>query len=83
MGQHLGWLSWLTPQALSILTMQMAAEFTAGVAAAGSLLASGSMEAREIVLVLSIGNVLSSPIRAIRHQIPTTPVSSNRGWRRS
>ncbi len=70
MGQHLGWLSWLTPQALSILTMQMAAEFTAGVAAAGSLLASGSMEAREIVLVLLIGNVLSSPIRAIRHQYP-------------
>lgn len=70
MGQHLGWLSWLTPQALSILTMQMAAEFTAGVAAAGSLLASGSMEAREIVLVLLIGNVLSSPIRAVRHQYP-------------
>lgn len=70
MGQHLGWLSWLTPQALSILTMQMAAEFTAGLAAAGSLLASGSMEAREIVLVLLIGNVLSSPIRAIRHQYP-------------
>ncbi|WP_448873765.1 hypothetical protein [Desulfobulbus propionicus] len=70
MGQHLAWMSWLTPQALSILTFQMAAEFTAGLAAAGSLLASGSMEAREIVLVLLIGNVLSSPIRAIRHQYP-------------
>ncbi len=70
MGQHLGWMSWLTPQAISILTMQMAAEFTAGLAAAGSLLASGSMESREIVLVLLIGNVLSSPIRAIRHQYP-------------
>jgi hypothetical protein len=69
-GQHLGWMSWLSPQALSILTFQMAAEFTAGLAAAGSLLASGSMEAREIVLVLLIGNVLSSPIRAIRHQYP-------------
>lgn len=70
MTQHLGWMSWLTPQAISILTMQMAAEFTAGLAAAGSLLASGSMEAREIVLVLLIGNVLSSPIRAVRHQYP-------------
>jgi len=70
MTQHLGWMSWLTPQAISILTMQMAAEFTAGLAAAGSLLASGSMESREIVLVLLIGNVLSSPIRAIRHQYP-------------
>lgn len=68
--QHVDWLSWLTPQAVSILTFQMAAEFTAGLAAAGSLLASGAMEAKEIVLVLLIGNVLSSPIRAIRHQYP-------------
>ncbi|MDD2463001.1 MAG: hypothetical protein PHI97_03325 [Desulfobulbus sp.] len=70
MGQHLAWMSWLTPQALSILTFQMAAEFTAGLAAAGSLMASGTMEAKEIVLVLLIGNVLSSPVRAIRHQYP-------------
>ncbi|MDR2549425.1 MAG: hypothetical protein LBD10_04380 [Desulfobulbus sp.] len=70
MGQHLAWLSWLSPQALSILTFQMAAEFTAGLAAAGSLLASGSMRVEEIVLVLLIGNILSSPIRAIRHQYP-------------
>jgi hypothetical protein len=70
MGEHLAWLSWLTPQALSILTFQMAAEFTAGLAAAGSLLASGSMRMEEIVLVLLIGNILSSPIRAIRHQYP-------------
>ena len=68
--QHVAWLSWLSPQAISILTFQMAAEFTAGLAAAGSLLASGAMEAKEIVLVLLIGNVLSSPIRAIRHQYP-------------
>lgn len=70
MADHVGWLSWLTPQALSILTFQMAAEFTAGLAAAGSLMTSGAMEAREIVLVLLIGNVLSSPIRALRHQYP-------------
>ncbi|MCL2791342.1 MAG: hypothetical protein FWD79_12015 [Desulfobulbus sp.] len=70
MGQHVSWLSWLSPQALSILTFQMAAEFTAGLAAAGSLLANGSMRMEEIVLVLLIGNILSSPIRAIRHQYP-------------
>mgnify|MGYP006954409384 CR=1 FL=1 len=69
-GQHLSWLSWLSPQALSILTFQMAAEFTAGLAAAGALLASGSMRMEEIVMVLLIGNILSSPIRAIRHQYP-------------
>ena len=70
MAQHLSWLAWLSPQALSILTFQMAAEFTAGLAAAGSLLANGSMSIREIVLVLLIGNILSSPIRAVRHQYP-------------
>lgn len=70
MTQHLSWLAWLTPQAISILTFQMAAEFTAGLAAAGSLLANGTMSVREIVLVLLIGNVLSSPIRAVRHQYP-------------
>ena len=70
MTQHLSWLAWLTPQAISILTFQMAAEFTAGLAAAGSLLANGSMSVQEIVLVLLIGNILSSPIRAIRHQYP-------------
>jgi hypothetical protein len=70
MADHVSWLSWLTPQALSILTFQMAAEFTAGLAAAGSLMTSGAMEAREIVLVLLVGNVLSSPIRALRHQYP-------------
>jgi hypothetical protein len=70
MSQHLSWLSWLSPQAISILTFQVAAEFTAGLAAAGSLLASGTMSSQEIVLVLLIGNILSSPIRAIRHQYP-------------
>ncbi len=70
MTEHLSWLAWLTPQAISILTFQMAAEFTAGLAAAGSLLANGTMSAQEIVLVLLIGNILSSPIRAIRHQYP-------------
>ena len=70
MTQHLSWLAWLSPQAISLLTFQMAAEFTAGLAAAGSLLANGSMSIREIVLVLLIGNILSSPIRAVRHQYP-------------
>jgi hypothetical protein len=70
LAQHVAWLSWLSPQAISILSLQMVAEFTAGVAAAGSLLASGSMSGQEIVLVLLIGNILSSPIRAIRHQYP-------------
>ncbi len=70
MTTHLSWLGWLTPQAIGILTFQVASEFTAGVAAAGALLASGAMEHREVVLVLLAGNVLSSPVRALRHQYP-------------
>ncbi len=67
---HLAFLSWLTPQAVSIIALQVAAEFTAGLAAAGALLADGTMHGREIVLTLLIGNILSSPIRSIRHQFP-------------
>ena len=70
MAEHLAWLGWLSPQAISIITFQVAAEFTAGVAAAGALLASGSLVQHEVVLALLAGNVLSSPVRALRHQYP-------------
>jgi hypothetical protein len=39
-------------------------------AAAGSLLDAGSISNRDLVLALLVGNVLSSPMRAIRHQFP-------------
>jgi len=64
------WLSWLPPKAVSIVVFQMASEFTAGLAAAGALLQAGSLPARDIVLALLVGNILSSPMRAFRHQFP-------------
>ncbi len=67
---HLGFLSWLSPQALSIVVFHMAAEFTAGLAAAGALLNSGGLGQKEVVMALLVGNVLSSPMRAFRHQFP-------------
>ena len=70
MATSFAFLSWLSPQAMGIITLQMAAEFTAGLAAAGALLQAGSMSYREIILALLVGNILSSPIRAIRHQFP-------------
>jgi hypothetical protein len=70
MAAHLAFLSWLSPKAVSIIALQVAAEFTAGLAAAGALLASGSMVYQQVVLALLVGNVLSSPIRAVRHQFP-------------
>ena len=70
MAAHLSGLSWLSPQAVSIIALHIAAEFTAGLAAAGALLQDGIMEQREVVLALLVGNILSSPVRAIRHQFP-------------
>ena len=70
MAAHLSFLSWLSPQAMSIVALHVAAEFTAGLAAAGAMLASGAMDNREIILALLVGNILSSPVRAIRHQFP-------------
>ncbi|WP_028579807.1 membrane protein [Desulfogranum japonicum] len=67
---HFTWLSWLSPKAISIVVLHVAAEFSAGLAAAGAMLADGSMSTREVILALLVGNILSSPVRAIRHQFP-------------
>ncbi|NNK96551.1 MAG: hypothetical protein HKP41_19565 [Desulfobacterales bacterium] len=67
---HLSGISWLSPQAMGIIALHLAAELTAGLAAAGALLQEGALSYREIVLALLVGNVLSSPLRAVRHQFP-------------
>ncbi len=43
---------------------------TAGLAAAGALLQDGVINYNEVVFALLIGNIISSPLRAIRHQLP-------------
>lgn len=70
MAGYLHYVPWLSPQALGIITLHLAAELTAGLAAAGALLQEGVLTHREIILALLIGNVISSPVRAIRHQFP-------------
>ena len=60
----------ISPQAMGIITLHLAAELTAGLAAAGALLQEGVLSHRDIILALLIGNVISSPVRAIRHQFP-------------
>lgn len=70
MAGYLQYVPWLSPQALGIITLHLAAELTAGLAAAGALLQEGVLTHREIILALLIGNVISSPVRAIRHQFP-------------
>lgn len=63
-------LSWLDPQSLGIVILHVTAEFSAGLAAASALLANNSLGVREVVLALLAGNILATPIRAIRHQLP-------------
>ncbi|MGW8193526.1 MAG: hypothetical protein ACWGOX_04600, partial [Desulforhopalus sp.] len=63
-------LSWLNPQSLGIVVLHVTAEFSAGLAAASVLLAENSLSYKEVVLALLVGNILSTPIRAIRHQLP-------------
>lgn len=70
LGQHVGFMPWLSPQAISIVVFHMAAEFTAGLAAAGALLGAGDLDAKQVVMALLVGNVLSTPMRAFRHQLP-------------
>ena len=67
---HVSLLSWLHPESLGVVALQLTAEISAGLAAAGALLDNGSLEARQVVVALLAGNVLSSPMRAVRHQFP-------------
>lgn len=68
---HAAFLSFLRPEALGVIVLYMAAELGAVVAAAGSLLHGGGMGTPEVVLALLVGNVLSTPMRGLRHQLPS------------
>lgn len=70
MATHMGWLSFLKPQAMGIIVLHLAAELGAALGAAGSVLQSGALTTRDVVLALLVGNILSTPMRAIRHQLP-------------
>lgn len=67
---HMDWLAFLKPQAVGVIVLHFAAELGAALGAAGSLLEAGGLDARDVVLALLVGNILSTPVRAIRHQFP-------------
>lgn len=71
MARHMDALSFLRPEALGIVLLHLATEFGAAVSAAGAVLNGGGLTEREIVLALLAGNVLSTPMRAFRHQFPS------------
>lgn len=66
-----GWfLSWLPPQSLGIIILHVTTEFSAGLAAASVLLANNTLSSEQIVMALLVGNLLATPMRALRHQFP-------------
>lgn len=70
LGRHLDWLPMIRPQALGIILLHLAAELGAALGAAGSALQAGGLSPEDIVMALMVGNILSTPMRAIRHQLP-------------
>lgn len=70
MAAHAGAFSFLRPEALSIVAMSLVTETTASMSAAVALLHAGTLSGRDIVLAMLLGNILSSPVRAVRHQLP-------------
>ncbi len=67
---HLPWMSFLKPEALGIVLLSLAAEIGASLSAAGSALDMGGLSEPEVILALLVGNILSTPMRTIRHQFP-------------
>ncbi|WP_299395371.1 hypothetical protein [uncultured Desulfovibrio sp.] len=71
LGRHLDWLPMIKPQALGIILLHLAAELGAALGAAGSALQAGGLAPQDVVMALMVGNILSTPMRAIRHQLPS------------
>ncbi len=55
---------------MGIIGLQLMAELGATLGAAGAALQDASLTPQEVVVAMLVGNVLSTPIRAIRHQFP-------------
>ena len=54
-----------------IIIFALAAEFSSGMAAAGALLDAGTLTVKQTTLALIAGTIVSAPVRAVRHQLPT------------
>ncbi|MDR2800763.1 MAG: hypothetical protein LBB52_05790 [Desulfovibrio sp.] len=66
-----GVFSFLQPEAAGITVLYLVSESGAALSAAACLAESSSLPTREIIMALLIGNILSSPLRALRHQLPS------------
>jgi hypothetical protein len=66
-----GALFFLHPASLGIVILFVAAESGAAFAAAAALMHGGALPPEQAVTALLVGNILSSPMRALRHQLPS------------
>jgi hypothetical protein len=64
-------LAFLRPEAVSVVALSLSAELGAALSAGSAFMFSGNLSVQEITLALLIGNILSTPIRALRHQLPS------------
>jgi hypothetical protein len=64
-------LGFLPVESASVVIFSVAAEFTSGMAAAGAFLQAGALTVHQTVLALVLGNIVATPIRALRHQLPS------------
>lgn len=64
-------LGFLPMEAASVVIFSVATEFTSGIAAAGAFLQAGTLTVPQTVMALVLGNVVATPIRGLRHQLPT------------
>lgn len=71
MAEHSGWFGFLNPKSMSIVALALLAESGAAFSAAASLADTGALAPAEIVVALLVGNILSTPMRALRHQFPS------------
>ena len=60
----------IRPEALGIVLLSLAAEIGASLSAAGSALHMGGLTPPEVIIALLVGNILSTPMRTVRHQFP-------------
>ncbi len=60
----------LPVEGISVVVFSIVAEFTAGAAAAGAMLSAGVLTLKQTVTALLLGNIIATPVRALRHQLP-------------
>ncbi|MDR2160838.1 MAG: hypothetical protein LBO77_01685 [Desulfovibrio sp.] len=70
MAENSSFLAFLDPAALGIAALGLSGEMNLALSAAAPLLESGFLSHQEVILALLAGNILSSPMRAFRHQFP-------------